>query len=351
MQLDQGYEVIRKAHIQFGQIEKWAETIMELNKRFNRIFIICDSFLQRYVESKINTSDALFVNVSEDIKSKEFLFYLFDEMELRKIDKSSLVLCIGGGALSDVSGMAASVYKRGIPFAVVPTTLLAAVDAAMGGKNGINHHGSKNQLGTIQQPIHILYDLDILRSISIDRISEGLAEVIKYAFLYSPSFLEYLEQNDIHSIIEKNNILNVIEHCVAFKMKKIQEDELDASARKELNFGHTFGHALETSYHIPHGQAVALGMIFACHISIHELKLKSSTLERLVNILSKYELPICLDWKIDDIQEVIMSDKKMTADSLDFIGISEIGKAKIYPIPKEQLLIYLKMAKEEKWIG
>jgi 3-dehydroquinate synthase len=247
--------------------------------------------------------------------------------------RRTFILAVGGGVVTDVAGFVASTYMRGLSFAFVPTTLLGMVDAAIGGKNGVNYGLQKNLLGTIQQPEFIFYNISFLNTLPQWEWSNGFAEIIKYACLFDTALLEELEQHDLqHYINNSAALMALIQKCAGWKNKIVQEDEKETGSRKLLNFGHTAGHAIETVYELSHGQAVGLGMIIACMLSVEHSGLDSSFIQRLLQLLQRYALPF--EKVVDPVQliDVLKMDKKRNVETIDFILLSDIGQPLIQPL-------------------
>ena len=257
------------------------------------------------------------------------------------VDKNSLIIGVGGGAITDFVGFLGSIYMRGIDFEFFPTTILGAVDASIGGKNGVNFHSIKNFVGTINQPKNIIIDYDFFSSLPVEAYQNGMAEVIKYGCISDSVLFEYLENIDLESVISDNNVLKtIINTCQNIKVKFIQEDVLDNGNRKLLNFGHTLGHAIEIIQEIPHGFAVAIGMVQAARISVKLGLLKKIEFEKIKNLLGRFGLPIdCItDWQ--SIEKLIRNDKKKSGNTISFVVLESIGQAKTQQISFEDLKYY-----------
>lgn len=273
------------------------------------------------------------IPAGEPRKTLEGLADITQQLLEAEVHRKTFVLGVGGGVVTDVTGFIASVYMRGVSFGFVPTSLLGMVDAAVGGKNGVNFGLQKNLLGTINQPKFIFYDTSFLQTLPQDEWSNGFAEVIKYACLFDKALFDELEQHDIAYYQSTANALQeLIQRCVGWKNKTVMQDELENDVRKLLNFGHTSGHAIETVYEIPHGQAVALGMMIACRLSEQETGLDATVTQRLDTLLNKYRLPAEKNIDVDNVLSVLKMDKKRTADAISFILLQEIGKAVIKPL-------------------
>lgn len=258
-----------------------------------------------------------------------------DEIILRLIefeaDRSFSLVGVGGGVITDLTGFVASVYLRGISFVFVPTSLLAMVDASIGGKNGIDVGMYKNMVGNIRQPAFILFDTSLLQTLPGDEWINGFAEIIKHAAIKDAALFEALEQNDL-SYYRKNPaaLSDLIRRNVVLKSEVVQRDEFEQGDRKLLNFGHTLAHAIENIYSLPHGQAVAIGMAFDARLSQRTNGFMQS--ERLIGLLQKYQLPVKINLEKEKVMEVLRKDKKKSKESIHYILLRQIGEAMIRKI-------------------
>ena len=193
-----------------------------------------------------------------------------------KLDRHSLILALGGGAVGDLSGFVAATFMRGIPFIQIPTTILAH-DSAVGGKVAINHPAGKNMIGAFYQPEAVVYDIDFLKSLPEHEIRSGFAEVIKHGLIQDPSFYHWLKENilSIDMMISDENLIHFLSRGVEIKSAIVEEDEKETGIRAYLNFGHTLGHAIEAELgygKLTHGEAVVIGMLYALQLSEKYLK-------------------------------------------------------------------------------
>jgi 3-dehydroquinate synthase len=247
--------------------------------------------------------------------------------------RSTLLIGIGGGVVTDITGFVASVYMRGVSFGFVPTSLLCMVDAAIGGKNGINLGLHKNMMGTINQPEFILYDTRFLKTLPDAEWSNGFAEIIKYGCIFDAVMFEELRNSTLAAYRSDNAALqSVIDRCVHWKNITVQTDEHEKGIRKLLNFGHTAGHAIETLYKIPHGNAVGIGMLIACEISTAVNGLNPNTSWQLLLTLTQYNLPAQIPISVPNIMSILRSDKKRNKNTIDYIVLTAPGDATIKPL-------------------
>ena len=249
--------------------------------------------------------------------------------------RKTLIIGVGGGVITDIVGFIASVYMRGVKFGFVPTTLLGMVDAAIGGKNGVNVGMNKNIIGTITQPAFILYDTTFLNSLPDDEWSNGFAEIIKYACIFDKELFEELSKNSISYYQDQNDpaLEQLIERCATLKNKTVVADEKETGNRKLLNFGHTAAHAIENMYELPHGKAVGIGMVIACMISEKVTGLDKQVTERVKTLLSQYHLPVRMNIDAKKAMEILRMDKKRNDETIDYILLEKIGTAAIRALP------------------
>ncbi len=271
------------------------------------------------------------VESSKDMRTIETLAK--ELMQLEATRKTTLI-GVGGGVVTDIVGFLGAIYMRGVSFGFVPTTLLGMVDAAVGGKNGVNMGLNKNILGTIKQPEFILYDTRFLQTLPNNEWSNGFAEIIKYALIFDPALFEELSSNTIsHYKQNKAALIALIEKCVAWKNSVVTGDEHERSRRKLLNFGHTAAHAIENVYELPHGKAVAIGMVIACMLSEHVAGLNPEVSRRLKTLLQQYHLPVRLNIDAQKAMDILRMDKKRMDGMIDFIVLERIGQAAIHSLP------------------
>lgn len=250
--------------------------------------------------------------------------------------RNTTLVGIGGGVITDITGYVASVYMRGIRFGFIPTTLLALVDASIGGKNGIDVGLHKNMVGTIRQPSFIFHDLIFLNSLPDAEWQNGFAEIIKHACIKEAAMFKQLEKNTFKKYQQHKTLAgDLIRRNAILKIKTVQEDEFEAGNRKLLNFGHTLGHALENQYDLSHGQAVSIGMAYATKISNLLLGFKQS--EKVTNLLAQYHLPTFSVFDKQKAFAVLKMDKKREQEVINYILLEKIGKGIILPIPLSDL--------------
>ena len=256
-------------------------------------------------------------------------------------DRQSLVVGIGGGVITDLAGYAASVYMRGIRFGFAPTSMLAMVDASIGGKNGIDVGIYKNLVGAIRQPEFLLFDPAFLKTLPEPEWINGFAEIIKHACIKDARMFKELQQNSLK--FYRKNIaatIKLIKRNATIKSNVVQADEFERGERKLLNFGHTWAHAIENKHQLSHGNAVAIGMVVACRLSEKLTGFKHT--DKVAGMLSRYGLPAYGDFDKKEIFEVLKMDKKKDKGVMNYVLLNDIGKAIVTPIPLDKLekLIY-----------
>ncbi len=290
--------------------------------KFSSVIIVTSKNIfntNTWVFDLMKNAEVIFVKDGEDAKSFDEFKKLLEAFCKFRIDKSSIIIGIGGGTIGDLVGFVASIYLRGITFINIPTTLLAQVDSAYGGKNGINFAGFKNQIGTIREADAVFVDSRFLNTLKRGQIIDGLGEIIKYGFIRDVSILRLLTK-------DLKNIDAIIKKSIACKYYFTDKDLYEQNIRAILNVGHTFGHGIELQYKISHGLAVIIGMLkefeFTEKFGFSEKGLKVTLENILVN------LDIHIDEKKYDINaESLFHDKKVKGDHMDFPIVTSAGKS------------------------
>ncbi len=260
-------------------------------------------------------------------------------------DRQTLIIGLGGGAVCDLAGFVASTYMRGTPLIQVPTTLLAHVDASVGGKTAVNHPRGKNLIGTFYQPHLVAIDPDVLASLPARDRRSGMAEVIKHGALWDEGFFSWLEEN-VQAALELDTeiISETIARSVAIKAEVVSLDEREGGLRALLNFGHTLGHAIESVAGfrgVRHGEAVAMGMAFAAELSERLGLAPKGTAERLISLLDRAGLRTTApDWSEQKSAylQAIAVDKKVRSQKVGFVALREIGRAEVVRLSPEEIL-------------
>ncbi|MES2005013.1 MAG: 3-dehydroquinate synthase [Bacteroidota bacterium] len=251
-------------------------------------------------------------------------------------DRKTTLIGVGGGVVTDITGYVAGIYMRGIRFGFVPTSLLAMVDASIGGKNGIDVGVYKNMVGLIRQPAFLLFDISFLGSLPKAEWQNGFAEIIKHACIKDAVMFRLLQKHKLSDFQKNEKLLtSLIEQNVLIKTKVVVSDEFEQGERKLLNFGHTLGHAIENMYELSHGQAISIGMTYA---AIMSQQLKHFTgAELIVQVLEKYGLPTFAKFNTKKAFKVLLMDKKKDNVSINYILLEKIGKGVVQPLLLVQL--------------
>lgn len=261
---------------------------------------------------------------------------IYGHMAQAHITRSDFAVALGGGVTGDMAGFAAASYLRGIPFVQVPTTLLSQVDSSVGGKTGVDLPQGKNLVGAFWQPSFVLIDPDTLNTLSPHFFADGMGEVIKYGCIKSRALFDLLiETEDITSIME-----DVIYRCVDIKRDVVERDEFDTGERALLNFGHTFGHALEKLHQyqgLSHGAAVGIGMVMMARLGEKAGFTAPGTADKIAAALEKYHLPVHSDLPLSQIVEATASDKKSTGSSINLVLLKDIGESFVHKVARSDL--------------
>ena len=298
--------------------------------------LVTDENIYSAHEKRFKDWSTIILQPGEEYKVQETVNTIVQQLIDIEADRKFTLVGVGGGVITDLTGYAASVYMRGIKFGFVPTSLLAMVDASIGGKNGIDVGVYKNLVGTIRQPSFLLYDMVFLNSLPQNEWENGFAEIIKHACIKDAAMFKELEENSLKKYQSKQTLIcKLVEQNVMIKTKVVQKDEFESGDRKLLNFGHTLAHALENQYDLSHGQAVSIGMTYASLLSRNLLGFKEP--ERVLRLIGKYNLPTFADFNPDEVFEVLKMDKKRERKDINYILLEKIGKGVIKKIPLEQV--------------
>jgi 3-dehydroquinate synthase len=274
----------------------------------------------------------------ESFKDWQHLQLIFDELLAHGADRQSMIVALGGGVVGDMAGFGAASFMRGIRFIQVPTTLLAQVDSSVGGKTGINHPLGKNMIGAFHQPVAVIADLNTLRTLPARELSAGLAEVIKHGAIADADFLDWIEANTSALLAcDTNAMAHAVLRSCEIKSAVVSADEREGGIRATLNFGHTFGHAIESGLGYGewlHGEAVGCGMVMAADLSARLGQINKLDAERLKRIIKSMHLPI-MPPKLgaERFMELMQVDKKTEAGQIRYITLGSIGAARIQQVP------------------
>jgi 3-dehydroquinate synthase len=295
--------------------------------------------LQRALASHYRRITVLALPDGEAYKDWPALNQVFDHLLATGCDRKTVLFALGGGVVGDLAGFAAACYMRGVPFVQVPTTLLAQVDSSVGGKTAINHPLGKNMIGAFYQPQRVICDLATLDTLPARELAAGLAEVIKYGPIADAAFLDWIEAHlDALLAREPAALLHAVRRSCEIKAWVVGQDERESGLRAILNFGHTFGHAIEAGLGYGqwlHGEAVACGMVMAADLSVSLGLMPPAFVERLRRLLQRAGLPVAAPASIgvDRFVELMRIDKKAEGGEIRFVVIEALGRAAVRPAP------------------
>ena len=324
-------------HIGAGALDRIGKIVAATSRR---AIIVSNTTVSAHWQAPVRASlaaagvanEVVLVPDGEAHKSFPTLQDILTRLLEMRAERSTVLIALGGGVIGDLTGFAAAIYQRGMPFVQVPTTLLAQVDSSVGGKTGINHPLGKNMIGAFYQPRAVLIDTDCLNTLPDRELSAGLAEVIKYGAIQEPQFFSWLEANmDALLARDSSALLHAIHESCRIKAGIVVADERESGVRALLNFGHTFGHAIETASGYGswlHGEAVAAGMIIAARLSERALGLAPSATAKLHALTARAKLPVAPpSMPVQRWRELIARDKKVEGGAVRYILLSALGQA------------------------
>ena len=316
----------------------------------DKIFVVTDERVGRYYLEGVAESlkregyqpFSLQIPEGEASKSMEKVLLLYDSLNTAKMDRASPLLALGGGVVGDITGFVSATYLRGVPYVQVPTSLIAQVDASVGGKTGVNHPLGKNLIGCFHQPRLVYIDVMVLETLDERDFVAGLAEVIKYGAIWDERFLSFLEDRG-DEILKRDGsaLLRMVKGSCSIKARIVERDEREQGLRAILNFGHTIGHAVETlsGYErFRHGEAVAMGMAFAASVSEGRGLLSQAERDRLIYLIKGFGLPTDLPkFPLNSYIEVIERDKKGRSGKVNFVLTGPLGTATLQPMEVSEI--------------
>jgi 3-dehydroquinate synthase len=315
----------------FGQVVTGLtpEQLPEYIPNNTPVIAIVDEQVQEWFTHYFPTIPFITVQAVEAVKTLDTIEKLTLDLLNEEADRTFFLLGVGGGIVCDITGFLASTYMRGVRFGFIPTTLLAQVDAALGGKNGVNVSGYKNITGTFTQPEFVLCTTDVLDTLPARVFNAGMSEVIKAALIADATLFEFIEQHVREIINRKEPALSeVIRRAVQIKLDIVARDEKEKGERRKLNLGHTLGHAIERNVkNIMHGEAVGIGLAYAARFSQRQGWLTAADVLRITALLKRFRLPVDPIIPVEELHETMMKDKKKSGVLLHFIALTAIGKA------------------------
>jgi 3-dehydroquinate synthase len=302
------------------------------------VVIITDENVKALYGKEFPAFPVITIGMGEGIKTLETAADIFQQLLDMEAQRSTFIVGIGGGIVCDISGFIASTFLRGVGFGFVSSTLLSQVDASVGGKNGVNYKGYKNMVGTFNLPDFVICDMNLLKTLPERDVLCGFAEIIKHAAIEDADLFRYLEGHHEKALcLDSEVIEKLVYDSVVIKAGVVSRDEKEKGERKKLNFGHTFGHAIEKTAGLPHGEAVSLGMVLAASLSVKKGLLTQNEADRITALLAMYKLPTRITWERAAILDALKRDKKRKGESIQFVLLEAIGKSVVVDISIDDL--------------
>lgn len=303
-----------------------------------RVVFITDQNLFNLHTDRFSGYQTIVIPAGESSKNQQTVDRVINDLITSGADRNSFIIGVGGGVVTDLAGFVASIFMRGISFGFVPTSILAMVDAAVGGKNGIDVGRFKNMVGVIRHPQFLLYDYTFLKTLPEEEWRSGFAEIIKHACIKDKELFSFLQNKNLSDFQNDNRLIaDLVKQNVLIKYNVVSGDENENGERQLLNFGHTIGHAIEHDCSLLHGYAISIGMMAATIISEKIDGMNDDRVLQLKSLLDKYGLPTSLIFDKKQAWATMLADKKKSGDHMNFIVLDEIGRASIKKIPLEQL--------------
>jgi len=326
--------VLGKCTVLIGtSIEKWIS-----KQNWEKHIFITDENLHRLYRDFFTETPTIVIGLGENIKNLNTIEYIYHRLLELEADRTTVVTGFGGGIVCDITGYAASTYMRGLQFNLIPTSLLAQVDASIGGKNGVNLLEYKNIIGTFSQPQYVLLDFDLLKTLPQGEITSGVAEIVKHALIASPVLFSYIEKNSSGLLsLEPCVVETAVLESIRIKSEVVKSDAKEGGKRRRLNFGHTFGHALEKIYGLSHGEAISLGMVIAARISKSRDLLTEKDENRILSLLNQLKLPTNIPLQKSELIDTTRKDKKREGECVHFVLLSGIGKTEVVKLSYKRL--------------
>ncbi|HCT30682.1 MAG TPA: 3-dehydroquinate synthase [Bacteroidales bacterium] len=303
-----------------------------------RIFIVTDKNVERLYKHRFPNVPTYAIEPGEGSKNLLTTIDIYRWLLESNVDRSSLIVGIGGGVVCDLTGFVASTYMRGVDFGFVSTTLLSQVDASVGGKNGVDLDGYKNIIGTFNQPKFVICDISMLKTLHPFEFISGMAEVVKHALIADKDKFDFIK-------INKDAILNLniemleylVVKSVKIKARIVEADEREQGVRRVLNLGHTWGHAVEKYTGMSHGYAVSIGLVFSANFSVIKGLMKPEERDNLVDLLTGIGLPLSYNKNEHEVFEILKKDKKKENDFIHFVLMNGIGNAQVEKIGLKEI--------------
>jgi 3-dehydroquinate synthase len=303
-----------------------------------KVVIITDTNVRSYYLKDFLSYEVIEIGAGEKVKNLDTVKAIYGKLVELEADRLSFIVGIGGGIVCDIAGFVASTYLRGVRFGFVPSTLLSQVDASVGGKNGVNLGGYKNMVGVFNQPEFVICDMNLLRTLPDREISCGFGEIVKHAAIGDADLFSYLEAHHEKALeLDTEVIERLVYDSLIIKSSIVNRDEKEEGERRKLNFGHTFGHAIESTTGVSHGEAVSAGMLVASALSKKRGYLPSEDAGRIEELLEKLKLPTRLQLDGARVLHALRKDKKRKREGINFVFLHGIGNAVVEEISIREL--------------
>ena len=302
-----------------------------------RVVVITDVNIERLYPEVVQRYDYIVIGEGEESKTLQTVERVYRELMALGADRSTFILGIGGGIVTDVAGFVAATYMRGVEFGFVSTTLLGQVDASVGGKNGVNVADYKNMVGTFRQPRFVIADVEMLRTLPTRELRAGMAEVVKSAVIADAALFDFVESRAEGIFDNMESLQQAMLGAVAVKARIVAEDEREGGVRRLLNLGHTLGHAIEKCTHeVNHGEAVAIGMALIARAAVHRGLLRGEDALRIERLLEKLGFELSLPVEMARVLGAVKLDKKRENDKIRVVMPVKIGKCEVVELSFEE---------------
>lgn len=327
-------EIKQKSKVIVGSVaEKLAQLLPQ-----KRVVVISDTNIDRHYHSLIEQYDHILIGLGETSKTIHTLDMIYRRLIEMNADRSTFILGIGGGIVTDIAGFVASTYMRGVEFGFISTSLLGQVDASVGGKNGVNMDGYKNMIGTFNQPKFVICDVSMLHTLSAREMRTGLAEIIKAGIIADKTLFEKLEECDFATLSNDKTLLGeIVYRAIKVKADIVERDERETGDRRLLNLGHTMAHAIEKcSSKFNHGEAVAVGLQMIAEVAAKRGLLSEEDKERIEQLLLRAGFDLVPPVSVKDLLKAVKKDKKSEGNNIHIVLPTSIGNCVVEQMPLEE---------------